>query len=263
MHIKMEMKFIKYEIENGVKTIWLNRPEVLNSFNKEMGAELYQTLENAAYDKSVKAILLTGEGRAFCAGQDLADVLENGNPKNPYEIVTGVYNPLIKLIREIQKPVVCVVNGTAAGAGANIALACDIVVASDNANFIQAFSKIGLIPDSGGTFFLPRLVGFQKASAMMMLAEKISAKDAYETGMIYKVFSDVELMNEAGKIASTLAKMPTNALGLIKKALNQTFKNDLGEQLNLEAELQKQAGESENYSEGIKAFLEKRKPEFK
>ena len=256
------MSSILSEIKHGVLVITLNRPDKFNSFNREMALLLIAELDKAEKDKSVRAIVLTGNGKAFCAGQDLAEAID---PKGPEltKIVSEHYNPIILLIRKISKPVVAAVNGVAAGAGANIALACDVVVATESASFIQAFSKIGLIPDSGGTFTLPRLIGFQKASALMMLGDKVSAIEAERLNMIYKVFSDDVFADEVDKLANNLASMPTKGLALTKCALNRTYINNLDQQLALEDELQTQAGQTYDYNEGVQAFLEKRKPAFK
>lgn len=256
------MNFIKYQLRDSVAKITLNRSDVLNSFNKAMALELQSVFDNCMNDNSVRALYLTGEGRAFCAGQDLAEAIAKDGPELK-NIVKDHYNPIIKKIRAIEKPVVCGVNGVAAGAGANIALACDIVVAGKSASFIQAFSKIGLIPDSGGTFFLPRLVGLQRATALMMLGDKVNAESALQMGMIYKVFEDDRLQEEAFNMAKTLASMPTRGLGLTKKLLNQSMFNNLEKQLDMEEEIQTMAGKTHDYNEGVKAFLEKRKPVFK
>ncbi len=253
---------IKTEIKSNYAIIFLNRPDVLNSFNREMALELQAKLDEYENDKSIRAILITGEGRAFCAGQDLAEAIADDAPTID-KIVREHYNPIVKKIRNIEKPIVCAVNGVAAGAGANIALACDIVIASDKASFIQSFSNIGLIPDSGGTFFLPRLVGLQRATAMMFLADKISAAQALEFGMIYKVVEAEQLMQEAEKLVAHLASMPTKGFGLTKRALNKSFTNDLNAQLDLEEELQAAAANTYDNKEGINAFLEKRKAQFK
>lgn len=227
-----------------------------------MAKELQSALEDAASDRSIRAILLTGEGRGFCAGQDLSEAIAENGP-SIREIVNKTYNPIIRNIRQIEKPVVCAVNGVAAGAGANIAFACDITLASENASFIQSFSKIGLIPDSAGTFFLPRLIGQQRAAALMMLAEKLPAAKALEWGLIYKTAPEAELRNEALAIAKQLSEMPTVGLGLTKKALNISLSNDLLSQLETEAELQDLAAKSADHKEGVNAFLEKRTPQFK
>lgn len=256
------MKFIKSEIEGSVMKITLNRPDKFNSFNREMALELQLALDKAATDKTIRAIYLTGEGKAFCAGQDLSEAMDANGP-GIERIVREHYNPIILKIRNIEKPVVCAVNGVAAGAGANIALACDIVVASSSAAFIQAFSKIGLIPDSGGTFFLPRLVGFGKASALMMLGDKVSAHEAEKMGMIYKVLEDDKLQIEGFETAKKIADMPTKGIGFTKKLLNQSMHNPLLEQLEYEADMQVLAASTYDYNEGVSAFLEKRKPNFK
>lgn len=253
---------IKKEFEAGVLTLILNRPEVYNSFNREMSLELQQALDAAEADETVRCIIITGEGKGFCAGQDLGEAIDENGPELK-EIVDKHYNPMITRIRNIEKPIIAAVNGIAAGAGANIALACDIVVADENAAFIQAFSKIGLIPDSAGTFFLPRLIGMQKASALMMTGEKVMAKEAEEMGMIYKCFSTEVFEVSTKKMAAKLAKMPTKALGLTKLALNKSYTNDLDTQLALESDLQVECGQTHDFKEGIDAFLEKRKPVFK
>lgn len=252
---------ILYHKIGNVAKISLNRPKVYNSFNREMALALQNIMDECWHDSSVRAIYLTGEGKAFCAGQDLQEV-SGDNPPSFRTILSEHYNPIITLLRNIEKPIIAAVNGVAAGAGANIALACDIVVASESASFIQAFSKIGLIPDSGGTFFLPRLIGFQRASALMMLGDKISAQEALDMGMIYKIFPDDAFADESWKIAETLSEMPTKGLGYTKRALNQSFTNDLNQQLALEDQLQTAAGSTKDYKEGVAAFLEKRKPEF-
>lgn len=256
------METIKFEIKDSLAIITLNRPDVLNSFNREMALELQSKLDDCENDKTVRAILITGEGRAFCAGQDLAEAIAEDAPTID-TIVREHYNPIVKKIRAIEKPIVCAVNGVAAGAGANIALCCDIVLASDKSSFIQSFSNIGLIPDSGGTFFLPRLVGLQRATAMMFLADKVGAEQALQFGMIYKVSSSESLMKEAEEIANRLSQMPTKGFGLTKRALNESLFNNLDDQLEIEEELQAKAASTYDNQEGINAFLEKRKPIFK
>ncbi|GAB1370859.1 2-(1,2-epoxy-1,2-dihydrophenyl)acetyl-CoA isomerase PaaG [Candidatus Kapaibacterium sp.] len=256
----MDFKFIKFELEQDVCAITLNRPDVLNSFNTEMGLELQELLDHCATHSDIRAISITGEGRAFCAGQDLAEAISGKFEIE--QIVRNTYNPIITKIRNIPKPVIAAVNGVAAGAGANIALSCDIVIASDNSSFIQSFSSIGLIPDSAGTYFLPRLVGIAKATTLTMLGEKISASEAENIGMIYKSVPKDEFERYVSELSVKLAKMPTYGLALTKKALNASFENSLDNQLNLEAELQKLAGESYDYKEGVNSFLEKRKPTF-
>lgn len=247
--------------DNGVCKIVLNRPDVFNSFNKEMAILLQRALDDCALNDAVRSIVIIGEGKAFCAGQDLAEVIDPNGPELE-SIVREHYNPIILKIREIEKPVIAAVNGVAAGAGANIALACDIVVAKESASFIQAFSKIGLIPDSGGTFFLPRIIGSQKALALMMTGEKIYAKDAEKMNMIYKAVPDEEFEATVHQLSATLAKMPTKGLGLTKKAVNQSFSNSLREQLDVEQRFQTEAGKTHDFEEGVNAFLDKRKPEF-
>jgi len=253
---------IQFEILNGVGKITLNRPEKYHSFVRKMALQLQDALDKCNEDKTVRAILITATGKAFCAGQDLGEATDPNGP-NLTQMVQEHYNPIIRKIRNIEKPVVAAVNGVAAGAGASIALACDIVVACGSATFIQAFSKIGLIPDSGGTFFLPRLVGIQKAAALMMTAEPVSAKDAEAMGMIYKVFSDESFKEESWKLASKLAKMPTKGLGLTKRLLNASYSSNLEQQLDMEDKCQTIAGNTADFKEGIEAFFEKRTPNFK
>ncbi len=250
------------DFKNGVCTLTLNRPQVFNSFNKEMALSLQKALDECAQNDAVRAIVIKGEGKAFCAGQDLAEATDPNGPEMQ-SIVKDHYNPIIERIRNIEKPVIAGVNGVAAGAGANIALACDIAIAKESASFIQAFSKIGLIPDSGGTFLLPRLIGTQKAMALMMTGEKVSAKDAVAMNMIYKAVSDETFEEELVQFAENLASMPTYGLGLTKRAINASFTNNLTQQLALEEELQTLAGKSEDFKEGVTAFLEKRAPVFK
>jgi 2-(1,2-epoxy-1,2-dihydrophenyl)acetyl-CoA isomerase len=257
------MSSISLNIENGIGFITLNRPEVFNSFNREMALLMQETLDRCANDENVRAIVIIGAGKAFCAGQDLKEVTTPELNPGFRKILDEHYNPIVERIRNIEKPIVAAVNGVAAGAGANIALACDIIVASENASFIQAFSKIGLIPDSAGTFFLPRLVGFQKASALMMLGDKVSAREALDIGMIYQSYPAAIFEDEVRKLATTLAKMPTKALGLTKRLLNQSMSNNLKQQLALESDLQIEASSSNDYREGVTAFMEKKTPEFK
>lgn len=259
----MSNNSIELKIENNVAWISLNRPEVFNSFNREMAFLLQETLDNCANDTNVRAIVITGNGKAFCAGQDLKEVTDPELNPGFRKILEEHYNPIIQKIRNIEKPIIGAVNGVAAGAGANIALACDIVVASENASFIQAFSKIGLIPDSAGTFFLPRLIGFQKATALMMLGDKVSSVEALNMGMIHKIFPTGLFDEEVMTLATTLAQMPTKAIGLTKRLLNQSMTNNLEQQLALESDLQIEASSSNDYKEGVTAFVEKRKPEFK
>lgn len=259
----MTSQFVLSEIDGSVSRLTLNRPAVLNSFNRRMALDLVAAIDAAATDKKVRAVLLTGAGRAFCAGQDLSEATPSaGVDPDLGEIVRKSYNPVIRAIRKIEKPVVCAVNGVAAGAGANLALACDIVLASSAASFVQSFAKVGLIPDSGGTFFLPRLVGLARATALTMLGEKITATQALDFGMIYRVCEPAELDGAALEIARTLAAMPTRALGLTKCGFNQSFGNDLDTQLDSEEALQGEAGRTADFREGVDAFLEKRKPSF-
>ena len=254
---------IELKIEKNVAWISLNRPEVFNSFNREMALLLQKTLDDCNTDANVRAIVITGNGKAFCAGQDLKEVTDPELNPGFRKILEEHYNPIIQKIRTIEKPIVAAVNGVAAGAGANIALACDIVVANEHASFIQAFSKIGLVPDSAGTFFLPRLIGFQKASALMMLGDKVAAPEALTLGMLYKLYPTAIFEEEVMTLAITLANMPTKAIGLTKKLLNQSMTNNLEQQLALESDLQIEASATNDYNEGVTAFVEKRKPEFK
>ncbi|HWY39114.1 MAG TPA: enoyl-CoA hydratase-related protein [Bacteroidia bacterium] len=256
------MSFILSHTEGPVLKLSLNRPDKFNSFNRAMALELQKELDRAATDNTIRTVYLTGEGKAFCAGQDLSEAVDPNGP-GITKIVEEHYNPIILKIRNLEKPVVCAVNGVAAGAGANIALACDVIVAASSSSFIQAFSKIALIPDSGGTFFLPRLVGFQRALALCMLGDRVSAADALQMGMIYKVSADEHLQTEAMQLATTLAGMPTKGLGLTKRLFNLGTFNSLEKQLQAEGELQTQAASSHDYKEGVSAFLEKRKPVFK
>ena len=256
------MSNIDFKIENGVGIITLNRPDKFNSFVRQMAFDLQKALDDCESNKEVRAIYLTGVGKAFCAGQDLAEAIDPSQTELT-KIVEEHYNPIIERLRNIEKPIVCGVNGVAAGAGANIALACDITIAGKSVAFIQAFSKIGLIPDSGGTFYLPRLIGMQKSAALMFLGDKVMAEEAEKMGMIYKVVEDESLQAEGLKIAQKLAKMPTKGIGLTKRLLNESYNNALTEQLALENELQNIAGKSYDYNEGVNAFLEKRQPNFK
>lgn len=257
------MNSIVLEIKNGVATITLNRPEVFNSFNREMALLLQDTLDVCEKNDEVRAIVLTGNGKAFCAGQDLKEVTSAELNPGFKKILEEHYNPIITRIRSIKKPIIGAINGVAAGAGANIALACDIVVAHEKVSFIQAFSLIGLVPDSGGTFFLPRLIGFQKALALAMLGDKVSAEEAEKMGMIYKILPLESFESDVNDLAIKLANMPTKALGMIKELFNKSMTNDLEAQLALESKLQIEAAQTEDYAEGVTAFVEKRKPEFK
>ncbi len=254
---------IELNIQDNVAFIRLNRPEVFNSFNREMALSLQAILDDCEADPAVRAIVLTGNGKAFCAGQDLKEVTSPDLNPGFKKILEEHYNPIISRIRKIKKPIVAAVNGVAAGAGANIALACDIVVAHEKVNFIQAFSLIGLIPDSAGTYFLPRLIGFQKAQALAMLGEKITAEEAERIGMIYKLIPLDTFDENVAKLAKKLAMMPTKALGMIKDLFNASMSNSLEAQLAMESKYQIEAAQTNDYSEGVNAFIEKRQPNFK
>jgi 2-(1,2-epoxy-1,2-dihydrophenyl)acetyl-CoA isomerase len=250
------MPVVLKEIKEGVAIISLNREDKVNSINREMALLLHQLIQESARDENVKTIYLTGSGKSFCAGQDLAEASDISMMD---KILPEQLNPLVSLIRNLKKPVVAAVKGVAAGAGASLALCCDIVVASASASFIQAFSKIGLIPDSGATYILPRLIGWQKASAFMMLAEKVSGEEAERVGMIYKVFPDDRFDEESFKIALTLTQVPAKALALTKEALNRSARHTFDEQLMVEEELQSIAGKSKDFTERLAAFMQKKK----
>lgn len=256
----MEYHHIRVEVKDAVQVITLNRPEVLNSFHLPMAREVQDALGVAAADENIRVVLLTGEGRGFCAGQDLAAIdpdLDMG------DIVRAQYNPIIRAIRRLEKPVVCAVNGVAAGAGANIAFACDLVFASTDASFIQSFCRIGLIPDSGGTFLLPRLVGVARASGLTLLGGKVNAAQARDWGLIWETCEPAALMPRAMEVAASLATQPTRGFGLTKQAFNESLINDLDAQLDLEADLQAEAGRTEDFVEGVAAFRAKRSPVFR
>ncbi len=255
------MQSILLEIKNAVAIVTLNRPDKFNSFNREMALQLQTILNECNNSESVRCILLTGSGKAFCAGQDIAELVGE-NAIGIDKILSEHFNPIVSKIRNSNKPIIAAVNGVAAGAGANIALCCDIVLATHSASFIQAFSKIGLIPDSGGTYFLPRLIGFAKASALMITGDKVTATEAEKMGMIYKVFTDETFVENAYSLADSIAQMPTQALTLTKQALNSSFNNNFTEQLLLEDTLQRKAASTKDYNEGIASFLDKRKPNF-
>lgn len=249
-------------INDGICTITLNRPSVFNSFDQTMGRAFQSALDEAAQNAEVRCVVVTGMGKAFCAGQDLKEVTAPDAPEFT-EIVEKTYNESVRRIRFMEKPVIGAVNGVAAGAGANIALACDLTIARSSASFIQAFSKIGLIPDSGGTWFLPRLVGMQRAAALAFLGDKLSAKEAERMGLIYRAVADDVFEQEVQALAVRLAQMPTRGLGLTKKAFNAGWDADLSSHLTTERDLQMEASETEDYAEGVAAFLEKRAPNFK
>jgi len=255
------MSTVLFEVKDSVAYITLNRPEKYNAFNREMSLSIQQRLEESK-SSEIRCVHITGAGKAFSSGQDLLEAT-NQTGLTVNTIIKEHYNPIIQLIRNLEKPVLAAVNGIAAGAAANIAICCDVVVAARSATFIQAFSKIGLIPDSAGTFFLPRLIGLQKASALCMLGDKVSADEAEKLGMIYKVFDDDTFVEESVRIANTLAQLPTKGLALTKRALNESFKNTLEEQLQEEELLQERAAATHDFKEGINAFLEKRTPNFK
>ncbi len=261
---ELAFEAIVYDKAPPRATITLNRPEVLNAFDFRMLRELARACEDASWDDDIRVLVVTGSGRAFCAGQDLAEAAPaDGSPAPSIaEIVRRTYNPTVRAIRGLEKPVVCAVNGVAAGAGANLALACDVVLAADTASFVQAFSKIGLIPDTGGTFFLPRLVGLARATALAFFGDKLPAADAQAMGMIYRVVEAARLLDEARAVARRLATQPTRGFGLTKRAFNQSLANDLDAQLEVEAELQAEAAGTADFAEGVRAFLEKRQPTF-
>lgn len=256
------MSSVLLHVQGNVGVITLNREEKRNAFNRDMAFGLQKSLDECRDNEEVRAVIITGKGSAFSAGQDLAEV---SDPRGPglEKILSEHYNPIVVRIRNLPKPVIAAVNGVAAGAAANVALCCDVVVAAASATFIQAFAKIGLIPDTGGTFFLPRLVGWQRASALMMLAENVTAQEAERMGMIYKAFPDDKFEFGCAQIAQQLAQMPTRALALTKEALNKSFTNSIDQQLDVEDRLQRVAGHTKDFAEGIAAFLEKRRPDFR
>lgn len=249
---------------DGVLTLTLNRPDVLNSFTKPMARAMQEALAMAAESPTVRAVLITGAGRGFCAGQDLAEVLPVGDGPMPDigDFVKASYNPIIRAIRHLEKPVICAVNGVAAGAGANLAFACDITIAAESATFVESFAKLGLIPDTSGTFFVPRLVGVQRATGMFFLAEKMTAAKAKEWGLIWEVVAGDVLLDTAMAMAQSLATQATRGFGLTKRAMNASFANTLDAQLEVEADAMTEAGRTADYAEGVRAFLEKRKPVY-
>ncbi len=253
------------ELSEGVLSITLNRPDVLNSFHKGMAQEMQRALARSADDAAVRAVLITGAGRGFCAGQDLQEALPAGDGPIPdiSEIVRASYNPIIRAIRALEKPVICAVNGVAAGAGANLAFACDLTIAAEEATFVESFAKLGLIPDTSGTFFVPRLVGPQRATGMFFLAERMPAARAKEWGLIWDVVPATKLLETARALAVSLAGQATRGFGLTKRAMNASWTNDLDAQLDVEAQAMQEAGRTADYEEGVRAFLEKRKPVYR
>ncbi|MGI9501418.1 MAG: 2-(1,2-epoxy-1,2-dihydrophenyl)acetyl-CoA isomerase PaaG [Geminicoccaceae bacterium] len=247
---------------DGIATITLNRPDRLNAFNETMHAELAQALDRVELDRAIRAVLLTGAGRGFCSGQDLNDRATVERP-DLGDALNRLYNPLVRRLKKLERPVIAAVNGVAAGAGANLALACDIVLAANSAAFVQAFVKVGLIPDVGGSYALPRLVGQARAMGLAMLGQPINGEQAAEWGLIWQAVDDDRLLEEATAMARHLATQPTVALGLIKRAINASATNDLDQQLELERDLQRQAGRTEDFAEGVDAFLDRRAAHFK
>ncbi len=261
----MTYQFIIAAVADGVLSITLNRPDVLNSFTRAMAREVQHALQQAVTDSAIRAVLLTGAGRGFCAGQDLSEVLPEGDGPMPDigEIVKDSYNPIILAIRTLEKPVICAVNGVAAGAGANLAFACDLTIAAEEAVFVESFAKLGLIPDTSGTFFVPRLVGMQRATGMFFLGEKMTAEKAKEWGLIWDVVPHAALYDRALALAASLATQATRGFGLTKRALNASFTNTLEAQLEVEAASMQEAGRTDDYAEGVRAFLGKRKPVYR
>lgn len=255
---------ILLQIEDGVALITLNRPAQLNSFNETMHLALADAMAQVESDDSVRCVLITGAGRGFCAGQDLSDRNVSSGAEAPDlgASIERFYNPLVRRIVAMEKPVICAVNGVAAGAGANIALACDLVIAAESASFIQAFCRLGLVPDSGGTWFLPQKIGQARAMGLALLGDKLPAQKAKDWGLIWDVAADDALAEQAMTLAKHLATQPTKGLARVKKAIRQSASNDLDTQLDLERDLQREAGTSPDYREGVAAFMEKRKPEF-
>ena len=254
---------ILFTNENGVCSITLNRPDVFNSFNEELSADFIDALKKANKDETVRVVIVSGAGKAFCSGQDLKDIKNHTGNRSLSDSVVRRYNPMILAMREMAKPIICKLNGVAAGAGASLALACDIVVASETASLIEVFANVGLVPDSGSSFFLPRLVGYNKAFELITLASKVTAKEALDLGIIYKVVAPEELDNTVNELAQRYAVGPTKTYGMIKKMLNKAYTSNLNDMLQYEAQCQEIAGNSEDYKEGVAAFLEKRKPAFK
>jgi 2-(1,2-epoxy-1,2-dihydrophenyl)acetyl-CoA isomerase len=252
-----------YTVEHSICRITLNRPDVFNSFNEELSAEIIDAFKKAAKDDTVRVVVLTGEGKAFCSGQDLKDIKGEVGKRSLGESVLRRYNPMITAVREMMKPVICRLNGVAAGAGASLALACDMIIASENASLIEVFANVGLVPDSGSSFFLPHLVGYNKAFELLTLASKISAKEAFDLGFVYKVVAAEELDSAVNELATRYATGPGKSYAIIKKMLNKAYTSNLNEMLMEEYYGQEIAGRSEDYKEGVTAFIEKRKPVFK
>lgn len=261
----MSYQYIKFSRRDGFAQVTLNRPDSLNAFTAAMHEELAEALTEIEADASVRALLLTGTGRGFCAGQDLSDrkVSADGEAPDLGHSIENYYNPLVRRLRALPMPVVCAVNGVAAGAGANIALSCDLVLAARSARFIQAFCRLGLIPDSGGTWILPRLVGDARARAMTLLGETVGAEEAERIGLIYRVTDDDDLMTQAQALCARLATQPTRGLAAIKRLLQESRTNDYHSQLDLERDTQRELGQGADYREGVAAFLEKREPRFR
>jgi 2-(1,2-epoxy-1,2-dihydrophenyl)acetyl-CoA isomerase len=255
---------IRFDLRSGVAELTLNRPDKLNSFNSEMHAEIRSVLEALAKNPDARVLLLTGAGRGFCAGQDLSDraVSPGGSAVDLGESIEKNYRPLILSLRSLPMPVIAAVNGVAAGAGANIALACDLVLAARSANFVQAFSKLGLVPDCGGTWLLPRLIGNARALGLTLLGEKLSATQAEAWGLIWRAVDDEQLMSTARGLAQQLAAGPTRGFARTKQAIYRSWDTDLAGQLDLERDFQRELGQSEDYREGVASFLEKRAPKF-
>jgi 2-(1,2-epoxy-1,2-dihydrophenyl)acetyl-CoA isomerase len=253
---------ILFAVENGVCSITLNRPEVFNSFNEELSADFIDALKKANKDEAVRVVVISGSGKAFCSGQDLKDIQGKTDTRSLSDSVVRRYNPMILTIREMAKPIICKLNGVAAGAGASLALACDIIIAAETASLIEVFANVGLVPDSGSSFFLPRIVGYNKAFELITLASKVSAKEALDLGIIYKVVASEELDTAVNELAQRYASGPTKTYGMIKKMLNKAYTANLAEMLQYEAYCQDIAGKSADYKEGVAAFIEKRKPAF-
>jgi 2-(1,2-epoxy-1,2-dihydrophenyl)acetyl-CoA isomerase len=256
-------KTILFSVEGGVCRITLNRPDVFNSFNEELSAEFIDALKKAAKDEAIRTLVISGEGKAFCSGQDLKDIKGELGNRSLGDSVLRRYNPMILAIREMPKPVICRLNGVAAGAGASLALACDIIIAAENASLIEVFSNVGLVPDSGSSFFLPHLVGYNKAFELITLASKVTAQEAKDLGIVYKVVPAEDLDAAVNELAGRYASGPTKSFAITKRMLNKAYSSTLNEMLQQEYYGQEMAGRSEDYKEGVTAFIEKRKPNFR